>query len=62
MEVSRQSPDWLIEQKCRLLFTTYQAGKLFLIGVQKDETQLSVFERTFPRCMGLWVNEEKYYT
>lgn len=60
MEVSRQLPDWLVEQKCSLLFTTYQAGKLFLIGVQKDK-KLSVFERTFPRCMGLCVNEKSLY-
>ncbi len=60
MEVSRQFPDWLTEQKCSLLFTTYQAGKLFLIGVQKDG-KLSVFERTFPRCMGLTLHGKSLY-
>ena len=44
---------WLHEQKISLAFTTYQTGKLFLIGLQPDG-QLSVFERSFRRAMGLW--------
>src|SRR5215467_9289341 len=50
---SRQFPNWLAEQKVSLAFTTYQAGKLFLIGLQPDG-RLSIFERTFNRSMGLW--------
>lgn len=49
---SRQFPNWLAERRASLAFTTYQAGKLFLIGLQPDG-RLSVFERTFNRCMGL---------
>src|ERR1043165_4960111 len=49
---SRQFNSWLAEQKASLAFTTYQSGKLFLIGVRPDG-KLSVFERTFERCMGL---------
>ncbi len=52
---SRQFPNWLGEQGLSLAFTTYQAGKLFLIGLQPNG-RLSVFERTFNRCMGLWSN------
>ena len=33
--------------------TTYQSGKLFLIGL-KSPDRLSIFERTFNRAMGLW--------
>ena len=46
--------DWLNENYLSLAFTTYQAGKIFLIGLQPNG-RLSVFERTFDRCMGLWV-------
>ena len=53
INASRQFPNWLAEQRVSLAFTTYQAGKLFLIGVQPDG-RLSIFERTFNRCMGLW--------
>jgi uncharacterized protein (TIGR03032 family) len=49
---SRQFASWLAEQRISLAFTTYQTGKLFLIGLQPDG-RLSVFERTFNRCMGL---------
>ena len=50
---SRQFTSWLSEQSLSLSFTTYQAGKLFFVGIQADG-RLSVFERTFNRCMGLW--------
>jgi uncharacterized protein (TIGR03032 family) len=52
---SRQLPQWLQAQRVSLAFTTYQSGKLFLIGLQPDG-RLSVFERTFNRCLGLWSN------
>lgn len=50
---SRHFPAWLAEQRVSLAFTTYQSGKLFLLGLQPDG-RLSVFERTFNRCLGLW--------
>jgi uncharacterized protein (TIGR03032 family) len=45
----------MAEQRLSLAFTTYQSGKLFLIGLRADG-RLSVFERTFNRAMGLTVN------
>jgi uncharacterized protein (TIGR03032 family) len=50
---SRQLPDWLAENRLSLCFSTYQAGKLFFIGLQPGG-RLSIFERTFNRSMGLW--------
>ncbi|GAB4140243.1 MAG: TIGR03032 family protein [Planctomycetaceae bacterium] len=52
---SRGFPGWLEQQQISLGVSTYQSGKLFLIG-RGDEGRLSVFERTFERCMGLWSN------
>src|SRR5260370_34759480 len=49
----RQFGGWLSDQKISVAFTTYQTGKLFLLGTKQDG-QLAVFERTFSRCMGLW--------
>lgn len=54
---SRHFPQWLAESGGSLAFTTYQAGKLFLLGLQPDG-RLSVFERTFPRCMGIGVSAD----
>ena len=50
---SRHFPAWLADQRLSLAFTTYQAGKLLLLGLQPDG-RLAVFERAFNRCMGLW--------
>ena len=58
LTASRQFTAWLSEQKTSLAFTTYQAGKLFLLGLQPDG-RLSIFNRTFERCMGLWASTER---
>ena len=49
---SRLFPSWLSAQGASVAFTTYQAGKLFLIGVNEDH-KLSIFERTIERPMAL---------
>ena len=51
---SRHFPDWLARMGTSLAFTTYQAGKVFFIGL-RGEGRLAVFERSFARCMGLGV-------
>jgi hypothetical protein len=57
LTASRHFVPWLAETGGGLAFTTYQAGKLFLIGV-RPEGRLSVFERTFARAMGLAASED----
>ena len=57
---SRQFTSWLAETKISLAFTTYQAGKVFFLGLQPDG-RLSVFERTFNRCLGLWSNGQSVW-
>lgn len=57
---SRQFNSWLSEQNLSLAFTTYQAGKVFLVGLQPDG-KLSIFERTFDRCMGLYATANTLY-
>ncbi len=52
---SRDFPAWLASQRFSLACSTYQAGKLLLIGITADG-RLDVFERTFNRCMGLWAD------
>lgn len=49
---SRRLTRWLAEQQVSLAFSTYQAGKLFFVGLSAEQ-RLSVFERTFARCMGI---------
>ena len=52
---SRLFSAWLAEQQVSLAFTTYQTGKLFLLGRHPDG-RLTVMERNFNRCMGLWAD------
>jgi len=54
---SRHFLDWMAEMQVRLGFTTYQTVKLFFVGRKLDHT-LSVFERTFNHCMGLWASPD----
>ena len=60
IECSSQFVPWLQSYGLSLAFTTYQAGKLFFVGVNANE-QLSIFERTFDRCMGLAVAGKRLY-
>ena len=57
---SRQMLAWLAEQKLSIALTTYQIGKLFFLGL-KPSGELSVFERTFNRCMGLCTTANGLY-
>jgi len=54
---SRDFDSWLAASGSSIAFTTYQAGKLFMVGTQADG-HLSVVERTFPRSMGLAVSSD----
>jgi uncharacterized protein (TIGR03032 family) len=51
---------WLAEHHVSLAFTTYQTGKLFLLG-RHPEGRLDVFERTFNRAMGLWADGQSLW-
>lgn len=52
---SRYLGSWMAEAGTSLAFSSYQSGKLFLVG-NGNEGRLAVFERTFDRCTGLWSN------
>ncbi|WP_281612804.1 TIGR03032 family protein [Flammeovirga sp. SubArs3] len=52
--------NFLKEQQLSIAFTTYQVGKIFMIGL--DDTQkISISERTFPRCMGLALKDNSIW-
>lgn len=54
---SRHFAEWLAQSRSAIAFTTYQAGKTFFVGVNW-QGELSIFERTFPRSMGLAVSTD----
>jgi uncharacterized protein (TIGR03032 family) len=49
---SRNFQSWLIGQQASLAFTTYEVGKIFMLG-SSPEGKLAISERTFNRAMGL---------
>lgn len=55
LTTSRHFTSWLAERAAAIAFTTYQAQKVFLLGLGAGG-RMSVFERTFARCMGLAVS------
>ncbi len=56
VEASPGFAAWMLSQDISLAITTYQIGKVFLVGAE-DEQRLNVAERTFERCLGIaWRN------
>lgn len=49
---SRNFEEWLQSQNISISFTTYQGGKIFMLGKSSGQP-LHVTERSFSRCMGL---------
>ena len=45
--------NWLVDSGVSLAITTYQAGRLLLVGVSRHG-KLVVHQRAFPRPMGAW--------
>jgi len=60
ISTSRQFLSWMAEQRLSISFTTYQIGKIYFIGL-KAGNDLSVFERSFNRCMGLCASTNGLY-
>lgn len=58
---SRKFVSWLKENNISLAFSTYQTAKLFLIGQKPGQEKMSIFERTFDRCMGLKLDGDSLY-
>lgn len=57
---SRHFEAWLAERGVALAFTTYRAGKLFLLGLG-PQGRLAVVERSFDRAMGLCAHGRSLY-
>ena len=61
LDVSRGFEAWLAGQRCSIAFSTYQVGKVFLIGLKPDG-KLWVFNRDVGRCLGLAVSGADLWT
>ena len=52
---------WLEENNCSVGLTTYQAGRLFLIG-RKPDGSIRAHERLLEQCQGLWTDGQSLWT
>lgn len=52
---------WLAENDCSVALTTYQAGRLFLIG-RKPDGSVRAHERLIEQCQGLWTDGQSLWT
>jgi uncharacterized protein (TIGR03032 family) len=57
---SRQLVDWMHQEAVSIAFTSYQTGRLFLVGVDKNR-KLSMVQRAFTRAMGLNASDQHLY-
>lgn len=57
LTTSRGFADWLAGTAGSLAFTSYQGGKVFFLGIEPSG-RLAIFERSFPRCMGVAVTPD----
>jgi uncharacterized protein (TIGR03032 family) len=55
---SRGMADWLIRHNTSLAFTSYQSGRLYLVGVD-EKGAVSFHERFLARAMGLWSDGQR---
>jgi uncharacterized protein (TIGR03032 family) len=55
---TRGLADWLRRNEVSLAFTSYQTGRLYLVGVN-GKGQVSFHERFLARAMGLWADPQR---
>ncbi|MCP4779994.1 MAG: TIGR03032 family protein, partial [Hyphomicrobium sp.] len=55
---TRGLADWLLRNNVSLALTSYQTGRLYLVGVD-DNKRVSFHERFLARAMGLWADPQR---
>ena len=55
---SRGLAGWLLRNNVTIAFSSYQSGRLYLVGVDAQE-RVSFHERYFARAMGLWADPQR---
>ena len=55
---TRGLADWLLRNRVSLAFTSYQTGRLYLVGLD-DQHRVSFHERFLARAMGLWADPQR---
>lgn len=61
LQTSAGFTDWLAAADCSLALTTYQAGRLIMVGRRPDGS-LRAHERLIEQCQGLWTDGQTLWT
>lgn len=59
--LSKSFSGWLEQNDCSIALTTYQAGRLFLLG-RKPDGGIRAHERMLEQCQGLWTDGQTLWT
>ena len=59
--LSQRFAAWLAAEDVSVALTTYQAGRLFLLG-RKPDGGVRAHERMIEQCQGLWTDGETLWT
>lgn len=59
--LSQSFSGWLEANSCSIGLTTYQAGRLFLVG-RKPDGGVRAHERLIEQCQGLWTDGQSLWT
>jgi len=60
MSVSRGFANWMSLQRSSIAFTSYQTGKLFLVGLT-PEKKVSFHQQSYQRAMGVHAQRDRLY-
>jgi uncharacterized protein (TIGR03032 family) len=60
ISVSRGFGNWMAQNRCSLAFTSYQTGKLFLVGLTQDR-KVSFHQQNYQRAMGVYAQSDRLY-
>jgi len=54
---SRLIPNWMMQNKVSIAFSTYNTNRLFMLGIG-PKGQVTLNSQSYPRCMGLWASPD----
>lgn len=58
LSLTRGFADWLVTHKTSLAFTSYQSGRVYLVGVDA-QGRVAILEIITDRAMGLWADDQR---
>ena len=58
LSLTRGFASWLLAQNLSLAFSSYQSGRVYLVGVDA-QGRLAILEIIMGRAMGLWANDQR---